>query len=62
MSYPEFNTIKITVEGPLAIVTINREAKLNALSSEVISELTQACATLEISDEIRVVALTGAGA
>ncbi|HEY5947287.1 MAG TPA: enoyl-CoA hydratase-related protein, partial [Kofleriaceae bacterium] len=47
---------------PLAIVTINREAKLNALSSEVISELTQACATLEISDEIRVVALTGAGA
>ena len=61
MSYPTFNTIKISVEGPLAIITIDRESKLNALSSEVISELTHACATLEISDEIRVVALTGAG-
>jgi enoyl-CoA hydratase len=62
MTYPTFNTIKITVDGPLAIVTIDRESKLNALSSEVISELTHACATLEVSDEIRVVAVTGAGA
>jgi enoyl-CoA hydratase len=61
MTYPTFNTITITAEGPLAIITINRESKLNALSSEVISELTHACATLEISDEIRVVAVTGAG-
>lgn len=61
MSYPTFNTIQIAVDGPLAIVTISREAALNALSSEVISELTQAAATLEISDEVRVVALTGAG-
>jgi len=61
MSYPDFQTIKITQEGPLAIVTISREAQLNALSSTVISELTQAAATLEISDEIRVVAVTGAG-
>src|SRR5262249_6217068 len=62
MSYPTFNTITISQDGPLAIVTINREAKLNALSSEVISELTQACAALEVSDEIRVVVVTGAGA
>src|SRR5262245_5023177 len=62
MSYPTFNTIKITVDGSLAIVTIDRESKLNALSSEVISELTQACAALEVSDEVRVVAVTGAGA
>ena len=61
MSYPTFNTIAISQDGPLAIITINRESKLNALSSEVISELTQACATLEISDEIRVVCVTGAG-
>jgi enoyl-CoA hydratase len=61
MSYPVFNTVKITVEGPLAIVTIDREAARNALSSEVIGELTQAVATLDISNEIRVVALTGAG-
>jgi enoyl-CoA hydratase len=61
MSYPDFQTIKITQEGPLAIITVSREAQLNALSSTVISELTQAAATLEISDEIRVVAVTGAG-
>ncbi len=61
MSYPTFNTIKITADGPLAIITIDRESKLNALSSEVISELTQAAATLEVSDEVRVVAITGAG-
>src|SRR5262245_62003993 len=62
MSYPAFNTITIAVDGPLAIVTINREPQLNALSSEVIRELSQGVATIEISDEIRVVALTGAGA
>jgi enoyl-CoA hydratase len=61
MSYPTFSTIKIDQDGPLAIVTINREAQLNALSSTVMSELTQAAAALEISDEIRVVAVTGAG-
>ena len=61
MSYPTFNTITITVDGPLAIVTINRPDKLNALNSNVISDLTQAAATLEVSDDIRVVALTGAG-
>jgi enoyl-CoA hydratase len=62
MSYPTFKTIKITQDGPLAIITIDREAKLNALSSEVISELTQACAALEVSDDVRVVTITGAGA
>ncbi len=61
MSYPEYKTIKISVDGPMAIVTINREDKLNALSSEVIGELTQACAALEVSDEVRVVVVTGAG-
>ena len=62
MSYPTFQTITITADGPLAIVTVNRESKLNALSSEVISELTQASAALEVSDDVRVVAVTGAGA
>jgi enoyl-CoA hydratase len=61
MSYPVFNTIKIEQDGPLAVITINREKQLNALSSEVISELTQAAASIEISDEIRVVVVTGAG-
>jgi enoyl-CoA hydratase len=56
-----FETLRIDLEGPLALVTITREAQLNALSSRVIAELTAAVGELELSDEVRVVALTGAG-
>ncbi len=61
MSYEAFETIKIEIEGPLAIVRIAREAALNALSSQRIAELTAAAGELELSDEVRVIALTGAG-
>ena len=61
MTYPTFETLKLSQDGHLAIVTINREAQRNALSSRVIAELTQAAAALEEADEVRVVALTGAG-
>lgn len=61
MSYDSFETVKVTVDGPLAIVTISREAALNALSSTVISELTHVVGELEISTEVRAVILTGAG-
>jgi enoyl-CoA hydratase len=61
MSYDEYETIKITIDGPLAIVTVSREAALNALSTKVIAELTAACGELEMSTETRVVAVTGAG-
>jgi enoyl-CoA hydratase len=61
MSYEAFETIKIEAVGALAIVTIAREPALNALSSQVISELTAACGELEVSGDVRVVILTGAG-
>jgi enoyl-CoA hydratase len=61
MTYPTFDTLKISVEGPLAFVAIDRPAQLNALSSQVIAELIGACAALEESLDVRVVALTGAG-
>ena len=61
MTYSSFETIRVAIEGPIAIVTIAREAALNALSSQVIAELTAAAGELEISDEVRVVILTGAG-
>ena len=55
------NTIKVDIQGPLAVVTINREKALNALSSEVMSELTAAAGELESNAAVRVVAVTGAG-
>jgi enoyl-CoA hydratase len=61
MSYAEFETLKLSIDGHLATITISREAQLNALSSRVIGELTQVSAELEVSDGVRVVALTGAG-
>jgi enoyl-CoA hydratase len=61
MSYEAFETIKVEVVGALAIVMISREPALNALSSQVISELTAAAGELEVSGEVRVVILTGAG-
>jgi enoyl-CoA hydratase len=61
MSYEAFETIKIEVAGALAIVTVAREPALNALSSQVISELTAVCGELEVSSDVRVVILTGAG-
>ena len=61
MSYPEFATLRITQDGPLATITIAREPQLNALSEQVIAELIGAVTALETSDDVRVVAITGAG-
>lgn len=61
MTYESFETIKVSIEGAIAIVTIDRPTALNALSSTVISELTHAVGELEISSDIRAVILTGAG-
>jgi enoyl-CoA hydratase len=55
------NTIKVDIQGPLAVVTVNREKALNALSSEVMSELTAAAGELEGNAAVRVIAVTGAG-
>jgi enoyl-CoA hydratase len=57
----EYKHITVETEDHLAIVTIRREKALNALSSEVLSELTTAAAELELDDAIAAVCLTGAG-
>src|SRR5207344_315012 len=46
MTYPNFETLVLSQDGPLAIVTINREAQRNALSSQVMAEIALAAATL----------------
>ncbi len=61
MSYDSFETVKVAVEGPIAVVTITRDKALNALSSTVISELTNIVGELEISTDVLAVILTGAG-
>ena len=57
----DYDNLLLTREDSLAIVTINREKALNALSSQVIDELITICNELELDDSVRVVAITGAG-
>lgn len=53
--------VRVEWDGDLAIVTIDRQEKLNALNADVVAELGQVFAELEADDAVRGVILTGAG-
>ena len=48
-------------EDQIAVLTLDRPAKLNALSTELIGDLSEALARLVTDDDLRVLILTGAG-
>jgi enoyl-CoA hydratase len=54
-------TLLVEREGRVAIVTVNRPDKLNALNQQVRDEMLEALAALESDDGVGVVVLTGAG-
>src|SRR6187397_1809371 len=49
------------VEDGIALVTFNNPAKRNALSAEIRAALPVVLRSLQASDDVRVVVLTGAG-
>ena len=53
--------VTLSLEAPLAVVTLNRPKSLNALNSEVYRQLIAILRRVEAMDEIRVIILTGAG-
>ncbi len=53
--------IRVEWDGDLAVVTVDRPEKLNALNSDVISELGQVFEGLRGDDKVRGVLVTGAG-
>jgi enoyl-CoA hydratase len=53
--------IRVEWDGDIAVVTIDRQDKLNALNAEVIDELGQVFEGLRGDDKVRGVLLTGAG-
>ena len=55
------NNLLLEVEGPIAVLTINRPKALNALNSETLTELNEVLTEIEGRDDIKVVILTGAG-
>ncbi|NIO10249.1 MAG: hypothetical protein GTO40_20495 [Deltaproteobacteria bacterium] len=58
MSYQNLLTKRV---GGVAVVTLNRPEKLNALSYELHRELEQELTSIENEPEVKVVVLTGAG-
>ncbi len=53
--------LSIQDKGRIRLITINREAKLNALNSDTLSALSEAVMAFEKDPESRVAILTGAG-
>lgn len=53
--------INVTWDAEIAIVTVDRPEKLNALNAEVFSELGQAFDSIRYDDKVRGVIVTGAG-
>lgn len=54
-----YSNILTEVDGPVGIVTLHRPKVLNALSHELMEELTQALMDFDHDDNIRVIILTG---
>jgi enoyl-CoA hydratase len=62
MTTYEFETLR--VDGPhdgVALVTLNRPGRLNAISAEMFDELHALCAAVEGDPDVRALVLTGAG-
>ena len=55
------NTVLFHIDGHIATITINKPQVLNALSTEVLTDLNQALDEIEKVDNIYAVILTGAG-
>ncbi|MDO6964628.1 enoyl-CoA hydratase/isomerase family protein [Rhizobium alvei] len=54
-------TVKITLEGPVAILTLSRPEKLNALDLDMLSALSSAADEIEANPAVRAAILTGEG-
>lgn len=56
-----FENIRYTIDGPMALITIDRADKRNAISLDTLDELQVAVGFAADDDAIRVITITGAG-
>jgi len=56
-----YQTILFECEGPVAVVTLNRPERANAMNRTMLEELLDVCDTVEGMSDIRALVLTGAG-
>jgi enoyl-CoA hydratase/carnithine racemase len=61
MSIPEFQNIIYEKRGPVAVLTINREERLNAINARTSQEMEQAWSDFREDPALRVAVLTGMG-
>ncbi len=57
----EYQMILVERTPPIATITLNRTAVLNALNADVLDELSRAFHDLDAADDIRAIILTGSG-
>lgn len=55
----DYKTIRLTQEGAIGILTLNRPEIMNAINNELIIEISQAIDTIAKSTQIRVLIITG---
>src|SRR5580658_8494006 len=55
----DYQNILVTRDGAVAVVTLNRPKALNALNSELLSELVAAFEGFDVDDGVRAIVLTG---
>ncbi|MDD5126692.1 MAG: enoyl-CoA hydratase-related protein [Dehalococcoidales bacterium] len=56
-----YEAIKVEKRGHIALITLNRPDRLNAVNEQLENELYRALSDAEADDDVRVVVLTGAG-
>ncbi len=56
-----YETITVDVDGHVAVLTLNRPERLNAMNARMLDEMMAACDQIEADDAIRALVLTGAG-
>jgi enoyl-CoA hydratase len=54
-----YETILVETRGPVGLITLNRPQALNALNSKLVSELTDALATLDADEAVGCIVITG---
>jgi len=61
MEKMEYKNVLYAVEGPVAMLTVNRPHRLNAVNTATLQELLAAAREAKADDSVRVLILTGSG-
>ena len=61
ITLPSYDTLLLAIEGPVATLTLNRSAVLNALNTQLFDDLERAFTMLRNDPSVHVILLTGAG-